>query len=130
MKVVLDTNIVVSAFLSPAGKPAIILKLVLENIVELCFNTAVLAEYEQVLCRPKFAGKFYKPEVERFFEIIYDIGTDITVVPSNIKMPDSSDRVFYDTAKASGAILITGNTKHYPQDESFIMTPAQFLASL
>jgi len=45
---------------------------------------------------------------------------------SNIPMPDESDRIFYDTAKQSGSILITGNTKHFP-DEPFIMTPAEFM---
>jgi hypothetical protein len=41
-------------------------------------------------------------------------------------MPDETDRKFYDTAKAAGAMLITGNTKHYP-DEPFILTPAAFI---
>jgi hypothetical protein len=41
-------------------------------------------------------------------------------------MPDESDRKFYEIAKAAGAILITGNTKHYP-DEPFIVTPTVFV---
>ena len=53
-------------------------------------------------------------------------GTVIEPTTSTMPMPDESDRTFYDTAKASGAILVTGNIKHYP-DESFIMTPADFL---
>ncbi|MCL2099772.1 MAG: putative toxin-antitoxin system toxin component, PIN family [Oscillospiraceae bacterium] len=129
-KAVIDTNIVVSGFLSPMGKPATILKLTLGNHFEICFNTAILNEYEQVLCRSKFAGKIYQPDIQRFFEIIYNIGTEITGIPSNIEMPDESDRIFYDTAKAGNAILITGNLKHYPPNEPFIMTPTQFLISL
>ena len=39
---------------------------------------------------------------------------------------DADDRIFYDAAKDNEAFLITGNTKHYP-DEPFILTPAQFL---
>jgi len=39
---------------------------------------------------------------------------------------DEDDRIFYDTAKSANAVLVTGNKKHYP-DESFIMTPAEFL---
>ena len=38
-----------------------------------------------------------------------------------------SDRAIALKAKESGAILVTGNTKHYPT-ESFIMTPSDFLA--
>ena len=48
---------------------------------------------------------------------------------SDVPMLDEDDRVFYDTAKESGAILVTGNTKHFPA-ESFIMTPSDFLAYL
>jgi predicted nucleic acid-binding protein len=46
--------------------------------------------------------------------------------PSIISMTDEDDRIFYDTAKASNAFLITGNIRHFPQ-ESFILTPANFL---
>ena len=41
-------------------------------------------------------------------------------------MIDEDDRIFYDTAKTAKAYLITGNKKHYPQ-ENFIFTPADFL---
>jgi hypothetical protein len=42
-------------------------------------------------------------------------------------MPDETDRKFYDVASACGALLITGNLKHYPS-EPFIISPAGFLA--
>ena len=45
---------------------------------------------------------------------------------SNTPLPDETDRKFYDLAKEVGAILITGNRKHYP-DEEFIMTPSEFV---
>ena len=41
-------------------------------------------------------------------------------------MRDESDRIFYDTAKESKSILISGNLKHFPNEE-FIMLPADFL---
>ncbi|MDR0999885.1 MAG: putative toxin-antitoxin system toxin component, PIN family [Clostridiales bacterium] len=129
MRAVLDTNVVVSAFLSPVGKPAVILQLVLRGDIDVSFNTAILTEYEQVLVRSKFAGKIHQRDIQRFFEIMYDIGNNIISIPSNIDMPDETDRKFYGTAKSCGAYLITGNTRHYPV-ESFIVTPAQFLALL
>ena len=126
MKIVLDTNVVVSAFLSPAGKPSIILQLVLRREHDICINAAVLAEYEQVLCRSKFAGKIFAPLAERFFEILRDIGISVISLPSIIDFSDESDRKFYDIAKTANAILITGNKRHFP-DEHFIMDPAEFL---
>jgi putative PIN family toxin of toxin-antitoxin system len=127
MKVVLDTNVVVSAFLSPAGKPAAILQMVLNRDLDIYFNTAILAEYEQVLVRSKFAGKIHQPVIQRFFELMNGFGTKIVSIPSRIPLPDEEDRKFYDTAKAVGAALVTGNKKHYP-DEPFIQTPVEFMA--
>ena len=125
-KVVLDTNVVVSAFLVPQGKPAAILQLALQHHFDICYNAAIIAEYEQVLCRDRFAGKIHQPEIMRFFEIFCGIGIRTIGEPSNVHMPDESDRQFYDAAKTADAYLITGNTKHYP-DEPFILTPAEFI---
>ena len=124
-RVVLDTNIIVSAFLSPAGKPANILRLVLQKELEIFFNTAILVEYEQVLCRPKFAEQINKQGVERFFEILHEIGENVVTSPSTKVMPDETDRMFYDVAKKADALLITGNKKHYPNDP-VILDPTEF----
>jgi len=117
----------VSAFLSPEGKPAAILKMVLRDDLELCINTAILAEYEQVLSRVKFSERINLSSIQRFFEILYMIGTKIDCVPGIDELPDEADRKFYDTAKAANAALITDNKKHYPH-ESFIQDPAEFLS--
>ena len=60
---------------------------------------------------------------------IVEMGIVFEPVTSLVPMPDEDDRIFYDTAKESGAFLITGNKKHYP-DEPFIMTPSDFLYTL
>jgi len=129
MKVVLDTNVVVSAFLSPAGKSAIILQMVIKRDIEICVNTAILAEYEEVLCRPKFAKQIHQSAISRFFEIIHSIALNISGNPSWISMPDETDRKCYDLAKTADAYLVTGNKKHYP-DDAFIKTPNEFLESI
>jgi putative PIN family toxin of toxin-antitoxin system len=129
MQIVLDTNVIVSAFLAPDGKPAAILRLVLRGDFTVCFDTAILAEYEEVLLREKFAGKIHRQAVQRFLALLYGMGSDIISLPSTISLPDEADRKFYDRAKTAGAALVTGNKKHFP-DEPFIMTPTQFLESL
>ena len=126
MRVVLDTNVVVSGFLSPSGKPSVILRLVLARNLDICINTAILTEYEQVLRRAKFLGRTNPDAIQRFFAVIYSIGFFVDSVPSSVFMPDENDRIFYDLAKESGAYLITGNKKHYPQ-EAFVHDPASFL---
>jgi hypothetical protein len=76
----------------------------------------------------KNAGVGFNPlQINRLVHDIITAGFGIEVsVPGAFPMPDETDRTFYDVAKAAGAILATGNTKHYPK-ESFIVGPAQFL---
>jgi putative PIN family toxin of toxin-antitoxin system len=53
LRVVLDTNVVVSAFIKQHGKPAMVLRLGLARIFQLCISEAILLEYETVLRRPE-----------------------------------------------------------------------------
>jgi putative PIN family toxin of toxin-antitoxin system len=53
-RVVLDTNVVVSAHLRTDGRQALILELGLARRFQLCVSEDLLAEYEEVLLRPRF----------------------------------------------------------------------------
>ena len=55
MRVVIDTNVVVSGVLSPEGTPAQILSLVLSGRLKVCHDPRILLKYERVLLRAKFA---------------------------------------------------------------------------
>jgi putative PIN family toxin of toxin-antitoxin system len=127
--VVLDTNVVISAFINAQGTPSLILRLVLERKLQLCCNAAILAEYEAVAGRSKFASKIDQSQVRRLIDLLQKTSVFFTPIPSAIPLIDESDRVFYDTAKGSGAVLITGNTKHFPT-EADIKSPAEFIAVL
>ena len=126
MRLVLDTNVIISAFINPAGTPSQILKLIISRKAELCFNAAILSEYEGVALRPKFSGKIDPAKIKRFIDLLNTIGVSINPPPGRVKLIDESDRIFYDTAKASGSVLITGNTRHFPR-EPFIVSPVDFL---
>ena len=52
MRAVIDTNVIVSRFLSPFGNPALILALWEKALFELVVTDAILAEYERVLAYP------------------------------------------------------------------------------
>lgn len=54
IRVVLDTNIIVSALLQPLGPPAQVLLLSVGRSVQLCVSGSVYAEYEEVIRRPRF----------------------------------------------------------------------------
>jgi putative PIN family toxin of toxin-antitoxin system len=123
-RVVLDTNILVSALLSPLGNPAKIYRMFLTGTLELVFSEDIFAEYEDVLFRPRL--RISPVDAETVLAAIRQNGETALPVPSTDAMIDEDDRVFYDAAKSAGAYLITGNTKHYPK-EPFVLTPAEFL---
>ena len=126
MQVVLDTNIIISAAISGKGNPAKIMKMVSEGKLQMCYNTEILSEYSDVLFREKFSLPIEKQNA--LIRKIIEMGTVTNAPISTATMTDESDRIFYDTAKDIGAVLITGNIKHYPV-EDFIVTPAMFLAT-
>ena len=55
MRVVLDTNTLVSGVISPAGPPRRLLNGVRSQAIELCSSATLLAELLDVLSREKFA---------------------------------------------------------------------------
>lgn len=127
LKVVLDTNVLVSSLLTK-GPPALIVDFAVQGKVIPFYDTRILAEYWEVLTRPKFT--FSSTQVIRLIEDLVRIGLAVQIdTPSKIPMIDENDRKFYDTAKSSGAFLITGNLKHFP-GKSFIVSPAEFLRKI
>jgi len=125
--VVLDTNVLVSALWSKDGTPSKIAHLIPDKKIIPCYCDDILNEYNIVLSRPKFG--FQKEQITALLVNIKKYGKAIVADKSTLPLPDESDRVFYDVARASEAILITGNIKHFPP-EPFIMTPSEFLMML
>jgi len=126
-KIVIDTNIIISAAISDKGNPSKIINLAFDKLFEVYYSPEIMTEYIKVLSRPRF--NFNQEKQQYFIDGIKRIGVLIIPAVSDVPLPDESDRVFYDAAKESGAILITGNTKHYPA-EDFILTPAEFIQGL
>src|SRR5580693_4790224 len=54
IRVVIDTNIIVSALLQPLGPPAQVLALAISGLIELFITAKIYAEYEEVIRRAKF----------------------------------------------------------------------------
>ena len=126
-RVVLDTNILVSALLNPNGPPAAVLDHILNGGAALCYDSRILLEYEQVLLRPKFG--FSPKDVHDLIGIIRQIGLSVLPVPRQIDMSDESDRKFLDVATSCQATLVTGNQKHFPE-AAFILSAKTFLGRL
>ena len=124
IKIVVDTNVLISSVLSSEGKPSKIMSLVSTKKVQFFYSPEILDEYKRVLAYEKLSILPHL-QTETILKII-TTGTLVTSTISKIKLLDEDDRVFYDVAKGNDAILITGNIKHYPTD-SAVMTPSDFL---
>ena len=119
MNVVLDTNVLVSAMLSPGRKAYSILQAVVFGDHQMVFDSRIMDEYENVLRYEKF--KFDENDIEAILSLIKEYGIHIVARPlRSISFNDESDRKFFEVAKVSGAVLVTGNLKHFPSDPEII----------
>lgn len=113
LRVVLDTNVIVSVLIQPAGIEASVLQLVLRGWVQLVVSDDVLAEYRGVLQREKFA-KLAQP-ARATLAALRDVGESVTPVSRLSVASDEDDNRFLECADAGKAnYLVTGNKKHYP----------------
>ena len=124
MLVVVDTNILVSALWSRNGAPARAVGLVLSGQLTPCYDHRIMLEYRQVLQRPKF--RFQPSEINALLAWIKQSGRSVVPAPVDIPFVDEADRKFYEVAKYCGAVLITGNLKHFPNDDA-VMSVSDFL---
>ncbi len=129
MRLVLDTNVIVSGLLSPFGPPGEIIRMAAYGNIELCYDARILYEYQSVLNREKF--HFDKGLITDFLEQIKACGNLATGKPLIKRLPDHDDEPFLEVALAGKAMyLVTGNLKHYPlkQREGInVVSPSEFL---
>ncbi len=129
MRIVLDTNVIVSALLSPFGSPARILDLILAGDLIPVFDDRILAEYRQVLARERFG--FDSGDVADLLRYLEAEGEHVTARPAAVTLPDADDLPFLEVARTARVdSLVTGNVRHYPTDLCqgvTVLPPAAFL---
>jgi len=125
MKIVLDTNVLVSALINPKGMPAKILNMILNGKLITLYDNRIMGEYRVVLSREKF--NFPTEIIEPLLDFIKYEGEFITSDPLKTNFTDEDDKMFLEVAISGNAeYLITGNTKHFPA-EKYIVTPKVFI---
>ena len=113
MKIVLDTNVLVSGLLTPFGPNGEIVRMVVAGKLDLCLDARILSEYDEVLYRPKF--KFKKEHITMLLDFIKQTGQYVSSVPLKKPLPDPDDEPFLEVAIAANVkSLISGNRLHYP----------------
>lgn len=132
LRVVFDTNIVVSALLNEAGLPALLLDLATSNKIQLYYSQALMTEYKEVLAREKF--NLPKEKIKNALDEIKR--TSIEVFPKKtialITRDPADNRILEISQAANADYIITGNKRHFPFatfNKAKIATPRQFIAS-
>ena len=129
MKIVLDTNVLVSGLLSPFGAPGEIVRMMASSEIALCVDARILAEYEEVINRPRFKIDANKKEV--LMDCIRNNAEIHPTSPLPHTMPDEDDAPFLAVAISSKAsCLVAGNIKHYPancREDVKVLAPMEFL---
>lgn len=114
LRVVLDTNVIVSAAINEAGFEAAVLALGLAGKIAICASEPILAEYEGVLKRPKF--KLQPDAVASLIEEIRSAAELVEPQHQVTESKDPDDNKFLECAQEAGAqYLVTGNKRHFPK---------------
>lgn len=128
MRVVYDTNVLVSAALKPESIPAALVSLALAQRVQLCLSPPILAEYTAVLHRPKFG--LSAPSIDALLADVTRVALLVRPTMHLTVAPDEADNRFLECAlEARAAFLVTGNLRHFPHpafEAIQILAPARF----
>lgn len=129
IRIVLDTNILISALLSPQGPPAqVFLMILLESDTQLCVSGDIYVEYEEVIHRPRLNRS--DSEIEATLRAIREKGFWVKPTEKVHACFDSDDDIFLECAQIAAAhYLVTGNVKDFPDAwaNTQIVTARQFL---
>jgi putative PIN family toxin of toxin-antitoxin system len=130
-KVVIDTNVIVSALIQRSYPYLIITKLFTENQYQLCVSDELLKEYYEVLARPKFSR--FQDFFTRAESLLVDIENMSTKYFPTIKLDiisDLDDNKILELADVCEAeFIITGNTTDFTfssYKQTRIVTPKDY----
>jgi len=131
IKVVIDTNVLVSALLKSQRNPALILSLILQHQLTLCVSEEIFTEYGEVL----HYGKFKQLDQDLIKKLLDDIQRDALWINPKVSVDiikdHPPDNRFLECAlEAKVDFIVTGNKKHF-NFKSFhhipIVAPTDFL---
>lgn len=114
LRLVLDTNVVVSAVLKPEGLERTVVLMALTKPARWYVSDPIAKEYAAVLARPEL--KIRKGLRLQFLQLIRNHAH--VVIPARLPQltADRADNVFLECADAARAdYLITGNQRHFPK---------------
>jgi putative PIN family toxin of toxin-antitoxin system len=128
VRVVLDTNVVVSGLLSEVGPPGLILDLLTAGKIVAVHDARILAEYREVLARRRL--RLPAAAIDGFLGYVERRGLGVIAPPWPIRLADAADETFLAVAALAQAPLVTGNLRHFPprvRERVEVLSPRDFL---
>ena len=129
LRLVVDTNIVVSAALKPDGLQRTVLLLAMTKPARLYVSDAILSEYREVLWRPEL--RIRKGLRRQLLQLIRN-HSQLLIPPRLLRVTkDPDDDKFLECADAARAdYLVTGNQRHFPKfwKKTKVITSREFIS--
>lgn len=130
IRAVVDTNVIISAFLKVSGTPAKILKMAYEGKFIMLADARIVEEYRRVLNYPEFEIK--KNEAESLLNFVLHNAELCGACEriKGIKVPEDDKKFIEVAGKLNADFIITGNTRHFNFREIAgcrIISPAEFI---
>jgi len=130
-RVLVDTNILISALLAPAGKPAEVIRRLAAAEATLLLSRVTFLKLATRLARPKFHRYWTVEQMDRYLAWLAELSEWVKPSIHISDCRDADDNRFLEVLVAGeGELLITGDPDLLeldPYEGKSIMTPTQFL---
>jgi putative PIN family toxin of toxin-antitoxin system len=129
LRLVIDTNVLISAAIKPAGLQRTVLLLAITKPARLYVSRPILDEYSEVLARPEL--RIRKGLRQQLLQLIKNRCYTMAPTRRLEVTSDPDDNIFVECADAARAdYLVTGNQKHFPRfwKKTKVITPREFIS--
>jgi uncharacterized protein len=132
MRIVLDTNVIVSALLIQGSVPDRVLETVISGLSHIVLDGRIMREYRAVLARPEFG---FPAERLDDLLLLFERSEWVIADPLRLDVRDAADVPFIEVAVAGGVdAIVTGNAADFRLRKGRlaipVVTPRQYLELL
>jgi uncharacterized protein len=129
LRLVIDTNVLVSAAIKPAGLQRTVLLLAMTKPARWYVSQPIVEEYSDVLARREL--QIRKGLRQQLLRLIKNHSHTVVPIARLEVAHDRDDNKFLESADVAAAdYLITGNQKHFPKfwKKTKVITPREFIS--